>query len=82
MSDNRTPLEIIDRFAKAVEAHPNALPFSPEEREAIQRVAKFYRRLDALAWAWGWGKWAVLVLIFIATQWDRIGGAWTGWNGQ
>lgn len=77
----KSPLEIIDRFAKAVEAHPNALPFSEEERDAIARVAKIFRRLDALAWAWSWGRWVALVLIFVATQWDRIDGAWDGWNG-
>lgn len=79
---DRTPLEIIDRFAKAVEAHPNALPFSAEEREAIARVAKFYRRLDALAWFFGWGKWVAGGLILIALNWTRITDAWAGWNGQ
>lgn len=49
------PLAIIDRFAKAVERHPEALPLTPEEREAVRRVAIFYMRLDALAWAFGCG---------------------------
>ena len=76
------PLEIIDRFAKAVEHHPNALPLTVEERATIQRVAKFYARLDALSWFIGWGKWAVAGLIFTATQWDRIAAAWRAWGGS
>ena len=75
------PLAIIDRFAKAVERHPEALPLTAEERAAVRRVALFYTRLDALAWAFGWGKWLAAGLIFVATQWDRIAAAWRGWLG-
>lgn len=75
MSD-KGPLEIIDRFAKAVEAHPEALPLSIAEREAIKRVTVFFRRLDETVWLFGWffgwGKWVVAVLIFVVTQWDRV----------
>ena len=78
---DRSPLEIIDRFAKAVERHPEALPLTPEERAAVRRVARFYTRLDALAWFFGWGKWLAAGLIFVATQWDRIAAAWRGWLG-
>lgn len=77
-----SPLEIIDRFAKAVENHPNALPLTAEERATIQRVAKFYAHLDALSWFFGWGKWVVAGLIFVATQWDRIADTWRAWGGQ
>lgn len=76
-----SPLAIIDRFAKAVERHPEALPLTPEERDAVRRVAIFYTRLDAMAWAFGWGKWAVAGMIFLATQWDRLAAAWRGWAG-
>ena len=78
---DRSPLEIIDRFAKAVERHPEALPLTAEELEAVRRVARFYTRLDALAWFFGWGKWLAAGLIFVATQWDRIAAAWRGWAG-
>lgn len=79
---NPGPLEIIDRFAKAVEQHPDALPLTKSERETIHRVAVFYARLDAMAWFFGWGKWAVALLILIATQWDRIARAWGAWIGS
>ena len=78
----QSPLEVIDRFAKAVEQHPNALPLTAEERATIHRVAEFYSRLDALAWAFGWGKWIVGGLILVATQWDRIARAWSAWTGS
>jgi hypothetical protein len=77
----KSPLEIIDRFARAVEQHPGALPLTAQERETIARVTKFYNRLDALAWFFGWGKWAAAFLIFAATQWDRLAAAWRGWAG-
>lgn len=81
MPDNRTPLEIIDSFAKAVEAHPNA-PLTESEREAIRRGAEFFQRVDTLIWFFGWGKWVIAIVIAIATQWGRIQGAWDGWSGH
>jgi len=76
-----TPLEIIDRFAKAVEANPNA-PLTDEEREMIRRGVKFMRRVDAMVWFIGWGKWAAAGIIFIVTQWSRVAEAWAGWSGH
>lgn len=75
------PLEIIDRFAKAVEAHPDALPLSEAERKAVARVSKFFERLDALIWLLGWGKWVIAAIVFVATQWERIAASWATWSG-
>ena len=78
---NPGPLEIIDRFAKAVEHHPNALSLTEEEMRAIRRVNRIFLRIDALLWFFGWGKWVVAGIIFVATQWDRIARTWQTWGG-
>lgn len=80
MSD-RDPIEEIKRLADAMEAHPG-LPFTEADQAAVRRIRTFLVRLDALIWFLGWGKWVAAILVVIATQWDRIAGAWSGWNGQ
>ena len=79
MTDRRTPLEIIDQFAKQVERHPE-FPLTPAERETIQRVSVAFQRLDAVLWFFGWSKWAVAVVVAIWTQWDRIAAALDAWR--
>lgn len=76
------PLEVIDRFAKAVEKHPGALPLTDEEINTIRRVNRIFTRIDALLWFFGWGKWVIAGIIFVATQWDRITRTWQAWGGQ